>query len=120
MKKQWKMKERTRELRRKGLSYSEIREHMPLAKSTISVWCKDIELTERQISRLNRRKEEGRYAGNLKASKLNKEKRAKEINQIKEIARAELSLFFEISGCLIFTISIDFVNFFIDFAINSE
>ena len=77
--------EKARFLReRKGLSYNEIRSEMPLAKSTISDWCRDIKLTKRQLLRLNRHRIKSSYAGSLKGSKSNQEKRNKEICRIKK------------------------------------
>lgn len=90
--KRWEVKEIVVSLRKKGLSYGEIRAKIPLAKSTISDWCKDIKLTKRQISRLNQIKAKGSYAGNLKGSKINQEKRAVEVRKIKEIAKSEVPL----------------------------
>lgn len=42
-----KLKEKVlvRELREKGLSYGEIKERIPVSKSSISLWCRDIKLT---------------------------------------------------------------------------
>lgn len=90
--KRWEVKERVISLRRKGLSYNEIRAEIPLAKSTVSDWCKDIKLTKRQILRLNQLKKNGGYAGSLKGSKVNQKRRAVEIGQIKEAARLEAPL----------------------------
>lgn len=87
--KRWEVKERTRNLRRKGLSYSEIRSRIPLAKSTVSNWCKDIKLTNEQIARLDRRKINGGYAGSLKGAKVNQEKRVRQIKLVKEIVRRD-------------------------------
>ena len=42
------------ELRRKGLSYKEIRNSISVSKATLSKWLKDIELTDEQKSRLSR------------------------------------------------------------------
>lgn len=42
-------------LRKKGLSYLEIRKHLPIAKSTLSYWLRDIPLTKRQKKRLRRK-----------------------------------------------------------------
>lgn len=72
--KRWEIKELARSLRRKGLSYSEIRTEIPLAKSTVSNWCKDIGLTKSQILRLSKLKIGGSYEGCLKGAKVNQEK----------------------------------------------
>lgn len=48
----WSTKEKVRKLRYEGLSYSEIRAQVTVAKATISNWCQDIELTQKQQRRL--------------------------------------------------------------------
>lgn len=40
------------ELRKRGLSYSEIRAEVPVSKSTLSLWLNSVELTEEQKERL--------------------------------------------------------------------
>lgn len=42
------------ELRKEGLSYTEIKKAIPVSKSTLSDWLKDIELTDSQEGRLNK------------------------------------------------------------------
>lgn len=51
-KRHWKLKELAQKLRSKGLSYSEIINKVPVAKSTISLWCRYIPLTTSQRKRL--------------------------------------------------------------------
>ncbi len=54
------MKERLRErainLRREGLSYSEILQKIPVARSTLSLWLRSVELSKKQIQRLTEKK----------------------------------------------------------------
>ncbi len=50
-------------LRKQGLSYSEILKVVPVAQSTISVWCKDIVLDNRQLARLQNLRELGVQRG---------------------------------------------------------
>lgn len=45
-------KERAQVLRREGQGINEIAEKLNISKSTVSYWCKDIELTKTQINRL--------------------------------------------------------------------
>ena len=105
-KKRWEIKEDVMDLRRSGLSYGEIRAKIPLAKSTVSDWCKNIKLTENQIARLGKLKAKGSYVGNLKGSKANQEKRVREIRQIKETAKSEASFLlnekFWIAGLMLY------------------
>ena len=90
--KRWEVKERVTTFRKLGFSYKEIMRFFPVAKSTVSDWCKDIELADRQIQRLQERKKQGSYAAGLKGSKVNQERRAKEVRQIKESAKSEVPL----------------------------
>lgn len=53
-------------LRKRGLSYAEIQEHVPVSKSTLSLWLRSIELTDEQKRRLERRCERGRRCGAAK------------------------------------------------------
>lgn len=47
-----KWKETATRLRTKGLSYSEILKNIPVSKSTISLWCRRVELSDTQKERL--------------------------------------------------------------------
>lgn len=82
----WEKKVLARELRKQGLSYSEIRQHITASKSSISLWCRDIELTPEQKARLHAK----RVDVQLRGSKANQERRATEIELIKTRARAEM------------------------------
>lgn len=56
----WLLKERAVKLRRRGLSYNEILQKIPVAKSTVSLWCRYVKLTPGQIKNL----ESGRITKN--------------------------------------------------------
>ena len=70
--KRWEKIERVQGLRRQGLSYLEIRKRIPfrLSKSTLSAWCKHIELTSEQLDRLDRLKSGSWYRNRLKGPSL--------------------------------------------------
>lgn len=53
----WTLKEKAQRLRLEGLSYSEILNHIPVAKSTISLWCRDVVLTQKQKERLGEKRD---------------------------------------------------------------
>ncbi len=91
--KNWEKKDFVAGLRRRGLSYREIRGEIPftLSKSTISSWCKDIELTARQKNRLDQLFKDGSYRGRLAGSKVTQTRRAKEVASIREAASSEIS-----------------------------
>ena len=90
--KNWERKEIVRQLRKCGLSYKEIRQKISfcISKSTISNWCKDIELTNKQKDRLDKLFKQGSYRGRLLGPKIIQVKRAKEIEEIKERAKSEI------------------------------
>lgn len=50
------LKEKARELRRKGLSYRDITKKLNVSKSSVSLWCRDIELSDIQIETLKNNK----------------------------------------------------------------
>lgn len=52
---QWERAEVGRQLRRNGWTYREIALVIPAAKSTISGWCRDVELTDDQIAAIENR-----------------------------------------------------------------
>lgn len=53
------LREQAVTLREKGLSYSEIRDRLGIARSTLSYMLKDIVLTEKQKKRLEKKKKDG-------------------------------------------------------------
>lgn len=50
-------KESVRKLRLKGLSYREIQEKIPVSKSTISLWCRNVRLGDVQRDRLRKKRD---------------------------------------------------------------
>jgi hypothetical protein len=77
-------------LRRKGLSYGEILQKVYVSKDTISRWCKDIELTDKQKNRLINNKIFGQKKGSLIAAENKRKKRIETTNKIYSEAAAEL------------------------------
>lgn len=85
MKKLWQLKEEARQLRKQGLLYKKIAEKVPIHRTTLSKWCKDIELTPEQIKSHGKR-----YASRLKGAKANYIKRQKEIQKIRKEAEEKI------------------------------
>lgn len=52
----WERSELGRDLRRLGLSYGEIMELIPVKKSTLATWCRDVELAPEQIAAIKERR----------------------------------------------------------------
>lgn len=74
------------ELRRKGLSYGEIKKEVNVSKSTLSYWLKDVSLTEEQKKRL--------YTKNIaimaRGAQGQRERRKREVSKILEDAAKEI------------------------------
>ncbi|MBI4086291.1 MAG: hypothetical protein HY433_03590 [Candidatus Liptonbacteria bacterium] len=80
--------EKARLLRRRGLSYNEIKAKLGVSKSSVSLWCRDIKLSNKQNARLR-----DRSAAVFKLGAIaNHEKRKKEIFAIKEIGGKEITI----------------------------
>ncbi len=83
-------------LRRKGLSYSEIQKQIRVSKSTLSYWFKNVKLTRSQLAHLNQKRiEAGKIGAKRKhesARKSIEEIRKTSAKAIKEISPRELWL----------------------------
>lgn len=84
----FKLKKRARFLRKKGLSYNEIRKEVPVSKSTLSLWLKNILLSEEQRKRFYTKQIEILSKG----PKSQKERRNKEIENIINNAKLEIKI----------------------------
>ena len=73
-------------LRKKGLSYREILEKVPVAKSTLSLWLRSVGLSKRQKQRLTKKK----LAAALRGAMRRKTQRIDITKEIKEKARQEI------------------------------
>ena len=82
------LKVKAKRLRRKGLSYGEIKKELNIAKSTLSLWLKTVPLTPKQKKRL--------YTKNIlilsRGPQSQKERRIREITKIISNAEKEISL----------------------------
>jgi orotate phosphoribosyltransferase-like protein len=72
------LKNKAVEFRKKGLSYSEILEHIHVSQSSLSLWLKDVKLTDEQKLRLNEKGDRARKLGSM-ALKSDRIKRTKNI-----------------------------------------
>lgn len=66
-------------LRQRGKSLKDISEALKISKSSASLWCRNVTLTNKQIDSLNQRWLMGTYRGRLKGAMFNKEMRQKKI-----------------------------------------
>lgn len=81
------LKARAIRLRKKGLSYNEIRREVPVAKSTLSLWLKEVLLKPEHQKRLYEKK----VMVLLRGPKSQRERRQKEIQEIIQQAKKEVS-----------------------------
>ena len=85
-----KEKLRAQELRKQGLSYKEILQYMTVSKGTLSEWCKDIELTEKQKKRLIENKQLGQRKGSIIAADNKRKARIERTLRIREDAKKDI------------------------------
>lgn len=84
------------EMRKRGLSYSEIENRIHVPKSSLSYWLKNIKLTPEQVRRLNDKRVEMARTNALKkisrTSKMIEEVKNSSSQDVKEISKKELWL----------------------------
>jgi len=85
-----KEREKAKELRKKGLSYGEILKQVKVSKDSLSRWCRDIELTEKQIERLCKRAEDGRFRSRKIVGARRKAERRERIKNLMEEGKREV------------------------------
>lgn len=78
--------------KKKGYSYGEIREEVPVAKSTLSLWLRDIEISVKQRKSIEERRLDKlqKCWGTYSLGEWNRQKRQKEITKIRNQARKEV------------------------------
>jgi hypothetical protein len=86
----WERSELGRDLRRLGLSYGEIMDLIPVKKSTLATWCRDVRLTDEQIEAVQDRT--GQREG---VPRDTNRKRREEIERIRSTARAQVPALIE-------------------------
>ena len=88
MKQKMDMRKLATALRKKGLSYNEIREHVPVSKSSLSLWLKHVRLSPKHRARLYTKQIQILSRGTPSQV----ERRKREINLIIETARKDIML----------------------------
>jgi len=76
-----KEKNKALKLRQKGESIKDIAKRLKIAKSTVSLWCRDIELTAEQIQKLHEKMIKSSYKGRIKGARIQYKKRLKKIEE---------------------------------------
>jgi transcriptional regulator with XRE-family HTH domain len=77
-------------LRKQGLSYKEILQQVSVSKDTISRWCKDIKLTNKQKLRLMNNKKFGQRKGSLVAAENKREERIAKTKKLIEKGKIDV------------------------------
>lgn len=94
---------RAQALRLRGESIRDIAEAIGVAKSTVSLWCRDIQLTQEQVEKLQDNRIKGGYAGRLKGARLQYEQR---IQRTKEFESKGKNLVGKLNSRDIFSIGL--------------
>ena len=79
----FKEKIKAQDLRRNGQSIKEIAKKLKVSKGSVSIWCRDINLTKNQIARLDERQLQGGYKGRLKGAKVQRKRYLKKVEKLK-------------------------------------
>lgn len=85
-------KEKAISLRRMGLSYKEILQKIPVAKSSLSLWLKDLPLTEEEKDILRKRTDSNISRGRIKSAAANRNNRLLREKEQLKVAREEFNL----------------------------
>src|SRR3989338_2011279 len=77
-------------LRRKGKSIKEIAKLISVSKSSVSIWCRDIQLTPKQKLNLQKKMIKAGHLGRLRGALTNKMKKEKRLHFYTELARKKV------------------------------
>lgn len=77
-------------LRRKGWSINVIAQHLGVSKGSVSVWCRDINLTDKQKERLIQNSIKAGHKGRMIGAEMNHNKKIERIEMFKKIAKKDL------------------------------
>lgn len=77
---------RAREMRQQGLAITEIARRLGVSKGSVSVWVRDVPLTEEQRQALRERVWAGQVAGGQKARLVNQQRQAEHMAELKRRA----------------------------------
>lgn len=77
-------------LRKRGLSYNQIKKEVNVSKDTLSRWCRDVILTPEQMEKLLKRKLKGAERGRIIGAKKLQKKRQEETRFLLKSGRKEI------------------------------
>lgn len=81
------IKVKAQELRRRGNSIKDIAKKLHVSQSTVSLWCRDIKLSVKQIDELLKSKENNITRGRLRGAQIQRQKRISAIKLAKKEAK---------------------------------
>ena len=73
-----------RKQRSEGESIKVIAKNLSVSPSTVSLWCRDVELTPEQIEKLRQSRIKGGYAGRMKGARMQYQRRLDKIERFKK------------------------------------
>lgn len=79
-----------RQLRAQGWSYKQILKRIPVSKSTLSLWCRDVALTTRQVEKLLGRRLNGAARGRVMGAKKQQQTRIEKTRNLLRLGKAEV------------------------------
>lgn len=90
MKGKFDLKIKARELRKKGLSIKDIKKKLGVSLSSVSIWVRDIKLTNKQLNNLYQNKKTGNLKGSIIAAQNKIKQRELITESLKEEGRKEI------------------------------
>ncbi len=84
------LKLKARELRKKGLSVKEIQRRLSVSRSSVSLWVRDVRLTQKQLERLYLNKKKSALRGCIIAAMNKKRKREEITKRLKNEGKKEI------------------------------
>lgn len=80
-----KERERAQAMRRNGASITRIAQEVGVSKSTVSYWCRDIQLTKDQLDRLTQASKHAGRKSLLKTAELKRQRRLKDTSEARQL-----------------------------------
>jgi hypothetical protein len=84
------LKQKARELRKKGISVREIHNRLNVSKSSASIWTRDIKLTKKQLLKLYKNRINGRIKGSYINAKKQQAERIRKTSELHRIGMQEV------------------------------
>lgn len=86
----FKEKIKAQQLRKKGESIKDIAKKLKISKGTVSIWCRDIELTKVQKKRLEDKMIKAGHRGRIKAARIQREKHLKKVKKLNKEGKRQI------------------------------